>query len=292
MACFGCCNCCGCGTQEMTELPLFTTGVTSDVLWNFASLYPDHEMAAQDPYPCPNDNHNDPCSRYYIGSLLPYYGQTNYTAWQRGMIEECLQNTCSGTRDWCCRRAVFYRIKAVLNNSKLRVFRCRAPNPTCSTDPSDANACRYLVTATINITATVQSVMWGQCTNDNCTDPSDTDCTQLSDYPTDYDTGFPAGAWGAIYDGSTTTFDVTRSRMYTTLKTAGVINFNLSTSKIQEQCCIDWPTASSTCKTNLKCTADPDAIITVVPSCYSCGSCTTTTLNFNVDGGDWTFTLI
>lgn len=291
MACFGCCNCCGCGTQEMTELPLFTTGVTSDVLWNFASLYPDHEMAAQDPYPCPDDTHNHSCTRKYTGSLLPYYGQTNYTAWQRGMMEECTVNTCSGTRDWCCRRAMFYRVKAVLNTSTLHIFRCRAPNPTCSSDSSDANACRYLVTGTINVTATVQSALWTQCTNADCSEPSDTDCSSLDDFPADYDTGYP-GTWGSITDGTTTTFDVTRSRMYTTLKTAGVINFRLSTAKIEEQCCIDWPTASSTCKTNLKCTADPDAIITVVPGCYLCGSCTTTTLNFNVDGGDWTFTLI
>jgi len=173
----------------------------------------------------------------------------------------------------------------------LHVFRCKAPSPTCSTAPGDANACRYLVTATMNITTTVQSALWTQCTNTSCSEPSDTDCTSLDDFPEDYDTGYP-GTWGSITNGTTATIDITRSRLYTTLKTAGVINFNLSTSKIQEQCCVDWPTASSTCKTNLKCTADPDAVITIVPGCESCGSCTTTTLNFNVDGGDWTFTII
>ena len=291
MGCFGCCTCCNCGTAEIAELPPVVTNVSHDLLVDFASLYTDQPLTSKDPYPCPDDTHNHPCTKKFdIGSFV-YGGDTYYTAWQRGMTEECILNTCSGTKDWCCRRARFYRIKSVLNSFVLHVFRCKAPSPTCSTAPADANACRYLVTATMNITTTVQSALWTQCTNTSCSEPSDTDCTSLDDFPEDYDTAYP-GTWGSITNGTTTTIDITRSRLYTTLKTAGVINFNLSTSKIQEQCCVDWPTASSTCKTNLKCTADPDAVITIVPGCESCGSCTTTTLNFNVDGGDWTFTII
>lgn len=291
MGCFGCCTCCNCGTAEIAELPPFVSNVSHDLLVDFASLYTDQPLTSKDPYPCPDDTHNHPCTKKFdIGSFV-YGGDTYYTAWQRGMTEECNLNTCSGTKDWCCRRARFYRIKSVLNSFVLHVFRCKAPSPTCSTAPADANACRYLVTATMNITTTVQSALWTQCTNTSCSEPSDTDCTSLDDFPEDYDTAYP-GTWGSITNGTTTTIDITRSRLYTTLKTAGVINFNLSTSKIQEQCCVDWPTASSTCKTNLKCTADPDAVITIVPGCESCGSCTTTTLNFNVDGGDWTFTII
>jgi len=291
MGCFGCCTCCNCGIAEIAELPPVVSDVSQDLLVDFATLYTDQPLTSKDPYPCPDDTHNHPCTKKFeIGSFV-YGGDTYYTDWQRGMTEECNVNTCSGTRDWCCRRARFYRIKSVLNSFVLHVFRCKSPSPTCSTDSADANACRYLVTATMNITTTVQTALWTQCTNTSCSEPSDTDCTSLDYFPENYDTGYP-GTWGSITNGTTTTIDITRSRLYTTLKTAGVINFNLSTSKIQEQCCVDWPTASSTCKTNLKCTADPDAVITIVPGCESCGSCTTTTLNFNVDGGDWTFTII
>jgi hypothetical protein len=291
MGCLGCCNCCGCGTADMTELPVFTTGVTSDILWDFDELYADRDLSAVDPYPCPDGTYSHLCARRYQWTGFAYYGDAYYTPWQVGMTEECNATVCSGSRTVCCRRAILYRVKSVINSMNLRVFRCKAPNPTCSTDSADANACRYLVTGTMNVTATVQRVYWNLCADTSGCTVDNTDCTTLPDFPTDYDTGYP-GFWSGPFDGAVTSLDITRSRMYDSLKVSGSVYFNLSTSKIQEQCCIDWPTADASCKTSLKCTADPDAIITVVPACWFCLSCTTTTLNFNIDGGDWTFTLI